>query len=182
MYALMGAARRHPSPDLGGTATMSRAERRITVAVVVRRSPRSAWGVAAGGGLVTMRYIGILIVMYTLAGLESRSGFTDCYHTGPSMVRAGYAGRSRSLGSMAAQGAVIHWVAHHRKHHAFADEDGDPHSPHVTQSARVVGACARYVARAHRMDVRPRPIRLGATLRTRTSAGPNDQPASTVTS
>lgn len=33
---------------------------------------------------------------------------------------------------MAAQGAVIHWVAHHRKHHTFADEDGDPHSPHTS--------------------------------------------------
>ncbi|WP_084011222.1 acyl-CoA desaturase [Pseudofrankia sp. DC12] len=32
-------------------------------------------------------------------------------------------------GSMAAQGSVIHWVADHRKHHAFSDRDGDPHSP-----------------------------------------------------
>jgi len=34
------------------------------------------------------------------------------------------------LGSMAVQGSVIDWVADHRKHHAFTDEDGDPHSPH----------------------------------------------------
>ena len=27
-------------------------------------------------------------------------------------------------------GPVIDWVADHRKHHAFADDDGDPHSPH----------------------------------------------------
>jgi stearoyl-CoA desaturase (delta-9 desaturase) len=26
---------------------------------------------------------------------------------------------------------VISWVADHRKHHAFSDEPGDPHSPHV---------------------------------------------------
>jgi stearoyl-CoA desaturase (Delta-9 desaturase) len=26
---------------------------------------------------------------------------------------------------------VISWVADHRKHHAFSDEEGDPHSPHV---------------------------------------------------
>jgi stearoyl-CoA desaturase (delta-9 desaturase) len=26
---------------------------------------------------------------------------------------------------------VIHWVADHRKHHTFTDEEGDPHSPHV---------------------------------------------------
>jgi stearoyl-CoA desaturase (Delta-9 desaturase) len=35
------------------------------------------------------------------------------------------------LGSMSVQGAVIHWVADHRRHHAFTDEDGDPHSPHT---------------------------------------------------
>ncbi|HEY7961372.1 MAG TPA: fatty acid desaturase, partial [Solirubrobacteraceae bacterium] len=35
------------------------------------------------------------------------------------------------LGSMAVQGSVIHWVADHRKHHTFTDEEGDPHSPHV---------------------------------------------------
>jgi stearoyl-CoA desaturase (delta-9 desaturase) len=26
---------------------------------------------------------------------------------------------------------VISWVADHRKHHAFSDQEGDPHSPHV---------------------------------------------------
>jgi stearoyl-CoA desaturase (delta-9 desaturase) len=35
-----------------------------------------------------------------------------------------------ALGSMAIQGSVITWVADHRKHHAFTDEEGDPHSPH----------------------------------------------------
>ncbi|MGZ4201993.1 MAG: acyl-CoA desaturase, partial [Thermoleophilaceae bacterium] len=34
------------------------------------------------------------------------------------------------FGSMSVQGPVIDWVADHRKHHAFDDEDGDPHSPH----------------------------------------------------
>src|SRR5262249_27687058 len=32
-------------------------------------------------------------------------------------------------GSMAVQGPVINWVADHRRHHAFSDRDGDPHSP-----------------------------------------------------
>jgi stearoyl-CoA desaturase (delta-9 desaturase) len=30
---------------------------------------------------------------------------------------------------MAAQGPVITWVADHRRHHAFSDREGDPHSP-----------------------------------------------------
>ena len=36
-----------------------------------------------------------------------------------------------ALGEMAVQGAVIPWVADHRKHHAHTDVEGDPHSPHV---------------------------------------------------
>lgn len=32
-------------------------------------------------------------------------------------------------GSFAMQGPVIKWVADHRRHHAFSDKEGDPHSP-----------------------------------------------------
>jgi len=35
------------------------------------------------------------------------------------------------LGSMAAEGPVIRWVAMHRRHHQFSDHEGDPHSPHA---------------------------------------------------
>ena len=36
-----------------------------------------------------------------------------------------------ALGSAAIEGPMISWVADHRKHHAFSDQEGDPHSPHV---------------------------------------------------
>ena len=39
------------------------------------------------------------------------------------------------LGSMAIEGPIISWVADHRKHHAFSDKPGDPHSPHATTTA-----------------------------------------------
>lgn len=35
------------------------------------------------------------------------------------------------LGSMAAQGPLISWVAVHRRHHECSDELGDPHSPNL---------------------------------------------------
>ena len=35
------------------------------------------------------------------------------------------------LGSMASQGPLLSWVTIHRKHHAFSDRPGDPHSPHI---------------------------------------------------
>jgi stearoyl-CoA desaturase (Delta-9 desaturase) len=42
-------------------------------------------------------------------------------------------------GSMAVQGSVIAWVADHRKHHAHADREGDPHSPHVGHGSGLRG-------------------------------------------
>jgi stearoyl-CoA desaturase (delta-9 desaturase) len=33
------------------------------------------------------------------------------------------------LGSTAVQGPILHWVANHRRHHAYSDHEGDPHSP-----------------------------------------------------
>ncbi|MEI8104474.1 MAG: acyl-CoA desaturase [Actinomycetes bacterium] len=34
------------------------------------------------------------------------------------------------LGCMTMQGPLTQWVTDHRKHHAFSDGEGDPHSPH----------------------------------------------------
>ena len=44
-----------------------------------------------------------------------------------------------ALGSSALQGSVLDWVADHRKHHAHADEEGDPHSPHLGDGAGLRG-------------------------------------------
>jgi stearoyl-CoA desaturase (delta-9 desaturase) len=81
----------------------------------------------------------ILGVMYVLTGL----GVTVGYHrllTHRSFetyrpVRYALA----VLGSLAVEGGTITWVADHRKHHTFADEDGDPHSPHAGHEGGVVG-------------------------------------------
>jgi stearoyl-CoA desaturase (delta-9 desaturase) len=44
------------------------------------------------------------------------------------------------LGSAAIEGPITAWVADHRKHHAFADVEGDPHSPHVDHGHGFKGA------------------------------------------
>jgi stearoyl-CoA desaturase (Delta-9 desaturase) len=111
---------------------MSALERRITVAAVVLPFLGFlAAIVLLWGGLVTMADLAILVLMYPPTGF----GITIGYHRllthrsfeAPAAVRATLA----VLGSMSLQGAPIHWVADHRKHHAFTDEDGDPHSPHT---------------------------------------------------
>ena len=43
---------------------------------------------------------------------------------------------------MAVQGPVIRWVSDHRKHHNFADREGDPHSPHAGFGPGVRGKVA----------------------------------------
>ena len=51
--------------------------------------------------------------------------------------------------------ATREWVAVHRKHHAFADEEGDPHSPLLAGFWSVqLGNVFHYVREARRPDVR----------------------------
>ena len=52
------------------------------------------------------------------------------------------------LGSAAIEGPAIAWVADHRKHHAFSDREGDPHSPHVGHGVGLRGALCG-LAHAH---------------------------------
>ncbi|MEX0993186.1 MAG: acyl-CoA desaturase [Solirubrobacterales bacterium] len=52
------------------------------------------------------------------------------------------------LGSAAIEGPVISWVSDHRKHHAFSDRHGDPHSPHVDHGVGFRGAL-KGLAHAH---------------------------------
>ena len=44
------------------------------------------------------------------------------------------------LGCMAIEGPPIEWVANHRKHHTYSDEEGDPHSPHVNFAGGMAGS------------------------------------------
>jgi stearoyl-CoA desaturase (Delta-9 desaturase) len=50
-----------------------------------------------------------------------------------------------ALGSAAVEGPVISWVADHRKHHTYSDEEGDPHSPHVGHGHGWRGALKGFV-------------------------------------
>lgn len=73
----------------------------------------------------------LLVAMYTTTTLGITVGFHRllthrAFETRPA-VRLVLA----VLGSMAVENPVIIWVADHRQHHAFADEEGDPHSPHT---------------------------------------------------
>ena len=67
--------------------------------------------------------------------------------------------RPRRARFAAIEGPVISWVADHRKHHAFADREGDPHSPHVGHGSGWRGRARGLLPRARRLAVHPHPAR-----------------------
>ncbi len=90
--------------------------------------------------LLVWQDIVVLAFMYVSIGMGVTVGFhrllTHRSFKCNRWVRAGFA----ALGSAAAEGPVIDWVATHRKHHQFSDHEGDPHSPHVGYSHGWKGA------------------------------------------
>jgi stearoyl-CoA desaturase (Delta-9 desaturase) len=61
-------------------------------------------------------------------------------------------------GSLAVEGPLIRWVADHRKHHAFSDKDGDPHSPwRYGESVRAVTKGLLYAHVGWMFDVEQTP-------------------------
>ena len=97
------------------------------------------------GNLLAWQDLLILALSYMVVGTGITVGFHrllthrsfKCHR----VVRAGFA----ALGSAAAEGPVIDWVATHRKHHQFSDVDGDPHSPHVGHGTGWRGAVSGLV-------------------------------------
>jgi stearoyl-CoA desaturase (Delta-9 desaturase) len=73
--------------------------------------------------------VGLAVGFYLLSGFGVTVGFhryfTHRAFKANRFLRYGLA----IAGSTALQGDVITWVADHRRHHAFSDKEGDPHSP-----------------------------------------------------
>ena len=87
-------------------------------------------------------------VMYALTGLGVTVGFHRHLTHRAFATKPWVRGTLAVLGSAAIEGPVISWVADHRKHHAFSDQPGDPHSPHVDHGGGLRGAL-RGLAHAH---------------------------------
>ena len=86
--------------------------------------------------------------MYVLTGLGITVGFHRLLTHRSFKTTPVVAGVFAALGSAAIEGPVISWVADHRKHHAFSDRPGDPHSPHVDHGSGWRGALTG-LAHAH---------------------------------
>jgi stearoyl-CoA desaturase (delta-9 desaturase) len=73
----------------------------------------------------------LLVAGFVLTNLGIEFGFHRSLAHKAFETRPGIRHAFAVLGSMAAEGRVVHWVADHRRHHACSDQADDPHSPHV---------------------------------------------------
>jgi len=75
--------------------------------------------------------LGLLVGLYMLTALGVTLGYHRMFTHRAFESSRTFRAIVAILGSMAVQGSVITWVADHRKHHTFTDQEGDPHSPHL---------------------------------------------------
>ncbi len=94
------------------------------------------------------RDIAIFLVMYIPVGLGVTVGFHRLLTHRSFKTSPWLRGLLGILGTMSVEGPVISWVADHRKHHAYSDRFGDPHSPHVDHGGGWRGAL-RGLGHAH---------------------------------
>ena len=111
---------------------MTRLERNANIAAVV--IPFA--GVIVAAVLLWNRFLGprdlaIFAVMYVLSAVGVTVGYHRLLTHRAFQTHAWIRYTLAVLGSLSLQGGVIDWVADHRKHHTFTDEEGDPHSPHA---------------------------------------------------
>jgi stearoyl-CoA desaturase (delta-9 desaturase) len=90
--------------------------------------PAAVWLLWGHG--VSLLDLVIMASLYTVTCLGIGVGFHRLLTHRAFQTRRGLRYMWAILGSLALEGSVLPWVAHHRKHHAFTDVEGDPHSPH----------------------------------------------------
>src|SRR5580698_5562198 len=108
---------------------------RVAVTAAIVLVPFGGLAVAvwlAWGHGLNLTDVLLAVAFYLVTGLGVTVGFhrllTHRSFTAAPALRAALA----IAGSMAFEGQVTGWVAIHRRHHAFADRPGDPHSPYRT--------------------------------------------------
>jgi stearoyl-CoA desaturase (delta-9 desaturase) len=122
------------------TEAQLRIQRRVTLAVTL--IPMAGVALAMwllwGTGITTTDLI-LFLSFYFATGLGITVGyhrlFTHRSFRAVRPVRIALA----VLGGMGVEGSVVDWCATHRRHHAFADQYGDPHSPHLAKAPGILG-------------------------------------------
>jgi stearoyl-CoA desaturase (Delta-9 desaturase) len=110
-------------PQTVGRSSLVYAFLLIPMAALIAAIPITwGWGV----GLVD---IGLAVLFWLISGLGVTVGFHRYFTHGSFKTNRAVKIALAIAGMMSVQGPVITWVADHRRHHAFSDREGDPHSP-----------------------------------------------------
>ncbi|MBN9794791.1 MULTISPECIES: acyl-CoA desaturase [Pseudonocardia] len=73
--------------------------------------------------------VALFVVFYLVSGLGVTVGFHRYFTHGSFKANRALRIALAVAGSISLQGSVLDWVGDHRRHHAFSDKEGDPHSP-----------------------------------------------------
>jgi stearoyl-CoA desaturase (delta-9 desaturase) len=122
-----------------------------TVTGLITAIPILALGLVAWqawGSALRVSDLIVFAIVYLATGLGVTVGFHRHFTHRSFKAKRPLRALLAVLGSAAVEGPIISWVADHRKHHAFSDHEGDPHSPHVGHGAGIRGAFAG-LAHAH---------------------------------
>lgn len=82
------------------------------------------WGRGLSALDVTMA-----VVAYLVSGFGLTVGYHRLFTHRSFKAKRGLRIALAVAGSLGVEGSPVQWVANHRRHHAFADREGDPHSP-----------------------------------------------------
>ena len=133
----------HPAPGPDDIEPAPNETRDRIITAIITILPILALGVAVWQtwmGLLRPSDIAVFLILYVGTGLGVTVGFHRLLTHRSFKTIPALRGTFAILGSAAIEGPVISWVADHRKHHAFADKPGDPHSPHVDHGGGWAGA------------------------------------------
>ena len=118
------------APTVAGSDTQNLAQRLTVGAVVVIPLLAVALAVpfAWGWGLGWLD-LALGVLFFAVAAHGITIGFHRAFTHGSFKPNRPLKIALAVAGSLAIEGPVARWVADHRKHHAFSDAEGDPHSP-----------------------------------------------------
>lgn len=100
--------------------------------VLVATIPLGLLGLAVWtfwGANLTWWHLGVLLIGQSIAGLGITLGYHRMTAHGAFKAKAPVRAVLLAMAMTALQGGPASWAATHRRHHARADREGDPHSP-----------------------------------------------------
>ncbi len=120
----------HPLQQIPRTRLWARLEQ-VTLAafITVPLLAVVASGFVLWGNGLSYRDVVLSTIFYAVSGHGITVGFHRYFTHGSFKTGRPLRIALAIAGSLAVEGPVTRWVADHRRHHAYSDEEGDPHSP-----------------------------------------------------